>query len=346
MDALVSSAPRITIAGESRDSLQSSVITIRVVQPINGMSHMEMSLVNWGQSGEMDEPGYLFNEIGLGDEISVEMGLGLQQRVFSGEVTALEELYGNGAPQLTVLAEDRLHRLARIRQSRSHEDMSADEVIRNLIGDAGLEGDISVSPIVDTFNQINESNLACILRLGRRYGVNARIVGDRVRMRPEEESGQAIEIDLQRDAVSARIIADLNHQPLSCEQRGWNPGADVETRGQSRTLTPTGRSAEQILNDLGWPGEDVTPCPFPASNSLAEAYAQAHFERRARRFVDARLRLGGNPALSAGGQVVLNNGSPRFNGTYRIEESRHLFDRRQGYETHLRLSSAAMEEFS
>ncbi|HGX93128.1 MAG TPA: hypothetical protein ENK35_07410 [Candidatus Tenderia sp.] len=344
MDALVNSSPQITIAGESRDALQSSVVSIRVTQPINGMSHMELNLVNWGQGSDNSEPGFMFNDINLGDEIDVEMGLGQQQKVFSGEITALEEHYGNGAPQLVVLAEDKLHRLARIRQSRSHEEMSADDVIQSLIEDTGLQGDISVSTIVDTFNQINESNLAYILRLGRRYGINARIVENQLRMRAEEESRDAIEVDLQRDVVSARITADLNHQPLSCKQRGWNPDTDDEARGQSQTLSTTGRSAEQILNDLGWPGEDLTPCPFPSSNGQAEAYAQAHFERRARHFVEARLRLGGNPALKAGEQLVLRNGSPRFNGTYRIQEARHIFDRRQGYETHLLLSSAAIEE--
>ncbi len=343
MDALVSSAPRVTIANEASDTLQSSVVSLSVNQPINGMSHMELLLVNWGQTSSRPEPGYLFNDIQLGDEIQIEMGLGSQTHIFSGDITAIEEVYGAGAPQLVVLAEDKLHRLARIRRSQSHEEMSADDVINNLISEAGMSGNINVSSLVDTFNQINESHLAYLLRLGRRYGINARMVDDRLRMQAEEDSPSPVEIDMQRDAISARITADLNHQPASCEQRGWNLGSNRDVHGQSQGLSGAGRTAASLLGELNWDGADTTPCPFPTATNQASAYAQAHFERRAKRFVTGQIKLSGNPQLSAGAQVQLNNGSTRFNGDYRIEQALHRFDRNNGYETHLQLSRAVIE---
>ena len=61
----------------------------------------------------------------------------LEKRVgeplFMDVVTALEERYGDGAPQLVILAEDPLHKLARSRASRVFENKGLADVVR---GDA------------------------------------------------------------------------------------------------------------------------------------------------------------------------------------------------------------------
>src|SRR5690348_14116022 len=101
----VSSRPAIKLNGSANNDLVASVLDIAVRLPEAGMASAELRVVNWGSpaSGPTD---FLFNSIALGDKIEIAFGLARQKTVFKGEITALEERYGDGVPQLVLLAED------------------------------------------------------------------------------------------------------------------------------------------------------------------------------------------------------------------------------------------------
>lgn len=343
MDAFVSSAPRIKLNGEESESLDQSVVSLSVNQPIHGMAHAELLLTNWGTAANSTEPGYLFERLALGDELELQLGLGSQERVFLGEVTAIEETFGEGAPQLVLLAEDKLHRLARKRRSAYREETSPDNIANSLISEAGLQADVGLSSTIDSFMQHNQSDLAYLMRLARRFGCFARISEEQVRVRPEEDDTDPQEYDLQQDVVKARLNADLNHQSRKCINRGWNPGADSDVESESRAVSGSGQSAAGILQSLGWEGDDVAPFPFATAQALAEAHAQSQFEDNALRFVTGMLTLAGDPAIKPGRQLRLAGGSERFNGLYRLYDCQHLFNRLSGYETKVQIGRGTIE---
>lgn len=344
MDAFVSSAPRLRLNGEETESLNQSVVSLSISLPMHGMAHAELLLTNWGTPADSTEPGFLFDRLALGDELELLLGLGRQEPVFLGEVTAIEETFGDGAPQLILLAEDKLHRLARKRRSAYREELAPDDVASSLISEAGLRADVRLSSVVDSFLQHNQSDLAYLMQLARRFGCHLRLQEEQVRMRPEEDDTAPEEYDLQRDVIKARLNADLNHQSRQCINRGWNPGADHSVEGESRTLSGNGRTAADILQSLSWEGDDVTPFPFATAQGLAEAQAQAQFEHHALRFVTGLVTLSGDPSLRPGRQLRLSGGSERFNGLYRVHDCQHLFSRTNGYETKVHLGRGAIEE--
>lgn len=344
MTDLVSSAAQVQINGQRHDLLEDNLINSTISLPISGMSHMEIQLANWGQAPDSSVAAFLFSDLELGNEIELAMGLDEQNTLFKGEITAIEELYGQGAPQLILLAEDKLHRLARIRSSNSFEDLSVDDIARALVEEAGIESDINISAHIENFNQINESHLACLLRIGQRHNIHVRMEDDVLRMRAEEDDAERIEYHLQHDITNARIIADLNHQPRQCLSHGWNLSNDQAVSTQSQVLAANGQTAASLLNEMDWGNNEITPMPLPVSQTQGEAFTQARFNQQANHFVNARISCVGDARLRSGKQITLSGGSSRFNGTYRIIDCQHHFDRTHGYESHLLLEKSVIEE--
>src|SRR5215469_211590 len=140
----VSPRPAITLKGQINSDMSRSLIDITVRAPEMGMASAELRLVNWG-----DQPSgptnFLFNQIALGDKIEIAFGLSQQKTVFKGEITGIEERYGDGVPQIVLLAEDALHRLARHHVSRAFEQQSPNAIVATLAADAGLKPDAKLS---------------------------------------------------------------------------------------------------------------------------------------------------------------------------------------------------------
>ncbi|MDY6919736.1 MAG: phage late control D family protein [Pseudomonadota bacterium] len=341
-DAFINARPSFVIGGEERADLQEAITGMVINLPLTGCAHGELTLTNWGTPEGQQTPDFLFADIGLGSEVEIRMGDPQPATLFRGEVTAIEEQYGDGAPTLALLLQDRLHHLARARQNRSYEDQSPDDIVQAIASEAGLQADVQVSSITDTWHQLNESDLAFLLRLLGRFDIALRLEGNTLRARPEQPDPQPLALDAQDSALQVRLMVDLNHQPLSSTSQGYNLGTDaaVEHRSEALSPAPAGTGAADTLAQLGWPGEEVVPHPFPRSQGEADAYAGAHFHRQAKRFVQGELVCQGEPGLKSGREIELSGVSPRLRGTYQVVHCSHRFDNQSGFETHLKVNKA------
>jgi len=338
--AFASTRPGIRLAGQERADMQDALTAMVVTLPLNGMAHAELHLGNFGTRPDGRGIGFLFDDIALGAEIELAMGGDGGVTVFKGEITALEERYGDGAPKLVLLLQDKLHRLARERRSRVFDDQSLDEVVRAVANDAGLRADVDASSVAATYHQLNESDLAFLLRLLWPLDVALRLDGDTLRARPEQPDPEPIRIDSQDNALRARLIADLNHQADSTRVLGFNAGNDQAVAASARALpsAPAGTTAARLLGRLGWPGAEVVPQPFARSQGEADAFAAGHFKRQAKRFISGDIRILGEPRLRSGREIELTGVSERLRGTYQVVHCVHRFDNSSGYETQLRVN--------
>lgn len=340
--AFISSRPNFKVDGREREDLQESLTGMVINQPLHGSAHAELNLTNWGTPEGAADPDYLFNDIGLGAQLDIEMGEDEPSLLFSGEITAIEEQYGDGAPSLALLLQDKLHRLARSRQNRSYEEQSPDDIVQAIASDAGLRAEVQVSSINDTWHQLNESDLAFLLRLLGRFDIAMRLQGDTLIAKPEQPDAQPIELDAQDSALKVRLLVDLNHQPLTSQVQGYNAGAAeaVEHDSESITPAPSGTTAADTLNAVNWPGDEIVPRPFARSNAEAQAYAEAHFHRQAKGFVKGEIICQGEAQLTTGREIDLSGVTPRLAGIYQIVNCVHRFDNESGYETHLKVNKA------
>lgn len=341
-EAFVSARPRVKVKGEVRPDLNDALRSLLVSRPQNGMAHGELQLVYWGAADDARQPEYRFTDIALGDRVEIAFGEDPEVVVFDGEITAVEERYGAGAPQLVFLVQDGLHHLARTRHSRTFDDQSADDIVTAIASDAGLSGDANVSTVARTWHQINESDLAFLLRVLGPFGIALRLDSGNLRARPEERDPEPVALDSSNNALSVRLVADLNHQPVETGVMGFDAASDEEVTGSvaSTTDTAEGSTAADLLGTLGWSGTEQVPQPFASGQGLADAFAQGHFDRRARAFVSGEIRCIGDPRLVGGVQVDLAGVSPRVAGLYRVVHCVHRFDAADGYRTHLRVSRA------
>ena len=332
--AFVSARPRFKVDGQDQPNLGEAVLSLKVRLPQTGMASAELLVLNWGNAGG-STPTFLFQDLRLGSRLEILLGEDATQPAFKGEVTALEERYGDGAPQLAVLAEDGLHRLARKRDSHAFQDMSLDDVVQQVASQAGLSADVRVSAAAGTWLQVNESPLAFLLRELAPYDVSLRVVEGTLRAKDEEPDPSPLTLSPER----ARLIADLNHQPTELTVKGYNLKEDSTADSTQSTLSPApaGQTATQVLGNLGWTSPSHPPHPFARSQSEAETLAQRQLRQKASRFVHGELTCREGAALRSGREVELTGLSPRFNGKYRVIDCEHSFDSTQGFRSHLRV---------
>ncbi len=260
--------------------------------------------------------------------------------IFSGEITAIEERYGEGTPMLVLLVEDKMHLLAKNRQSQVYEDQSPDEVIASIASAQGIQTDIDISTISADWNQLNETDYNFIQRLISRWDLSARIVdGDTLRIKPEQPDSEPFPVSPQSNALKIRIIADLNHQVQMSGLRGWNFESGEQLEDESNSLQPPAqnRSAAESLQNLNWSDEEWLSSPHPRSQDETREWSAAAFQKQARQFVHGEILLQGTPILKTGGEIELDEVSDRIIGRYRIVHLSHRFDSEAGFVSHIKV---------
>ncbi|NMT64992.1 phage late control D family protein [Marinobacter orientalis] len=338
---LINARPEIVVDGESRPDLAAQLGSLMIQLPWHGCASAELSVTNWGLTENGPQPSYLFGDIGMGAHIRITHGES-PVTLFDGEVTGIEEQYGKSAPTLTLLLQDRLHRLARRRQSLCYEDQSPDEVLQTLASESCLEADVAVSGITASWHQLNESDLAFALRLCQRFDIGLRMDQGALRAMAEDPDPEPIVLGPGNGALSIRTLADLNHQYQSSEVMGYNPDtAEAVDASEDEPGQPApGKTARDTLSDLGWQSSDTLPHPLARSQSEAEAYATAGFRRQARRFLHGDITCMGESGLKPGREIRLEDVSPRLTGTWQVGLCRHVFDNRNGFRTHVKIHRA------
>lgn len=337
--AFANARPRLKINGEFSSAMEAATLAIDCHQPQSGMAHSEFRFTNWGTVDGGTEPDFILQGIKLGDQIELFFGNSPDSVIFQGEVTAIEERYGEGAPQLILLAEDKLHRLARQRYSRSFENMSLDDVVRQVSSDTGLNCDVSIATFQSTWHQLNESNLAFLMRLAAHHDVNIRLENGMLRAKDEAPDQNPLELNAQNQVDKVRLTVDLNHQVQEVLVKGYNPNSAEAVSGRASSLqpAPSGQSAASALSRQGWQEQVVAPHPFARSQAEADALAKKRYRNRAKRFVYGELVCRGQPSLNVSREIKLSGVSSRFAGLYKIVDCNHRFDQSNGYQTRLKL---------
>jgi phage protein D len=337
----VSSRPAIRVNGTANDDMVTALLDIAVRAPEAGMASAELRLVNWGDqpSGPIN---FLFNKVALGDKIEIAFGLAQQKTVFKGEITGIEERYGDGVPQLVLLAEDALHRLARHRVSRAFEQQSPNAIVSALAADAGLQADAKLSDTPGDYVQLNESDLHFLRRLASRYAASPRLVDTTLTCRKREKPPTPVTLDAGDTLKRLRVIADLARQPIQATVKGEDLTAGTAISGIGTTLLvpASGPTAAASLRGLGWDGDETFVFPAPATQAEATDYANAALDAQGRRFLHGDLVCIGNPDVMVGAAISLTGVSPRLAGAYAVVACAHLFDETAGYQTYARIERA------
>ncbi|MFL5625536.1 MAG: phage late control D family protein, partial [Ktedonobacteraceae bacterium] len=262
-------------------------------------------------------------------------------QVFKGRITGIEADYPeHGGGHILALAEDKLQALRMTRRTRSFEDVSDEDVIRQIANEHSLTPQLDLNgPTYKVLTQVNQSDLAFIRERAR--SINAELWVQETTLfaqaRTDRTSG-GIDLSYGVNLLSFTVQADLAQQCSELGVAGW----DVENKdGIEETAAENAISAElggdtsgsSILQQAFAPRKERIVHTVPFTVEEARAVAQARYRERARRFITGTGLADGDGQIRVGRTVTLSRLGSLFNGKYYVVRVRHSYDRTYGFRT-------------
>jgi phage protein D len=350
---IYSARPTVRVAGREEGRLRDLVLAMEMRESEGGPSALELRLSNVASL-----PGG-GAELAFEDESIVRLGSPLAvyggdeeapQEIFSGVVSGLEaEFPAEAPPELVLLAEDGLQRARGTRRTAVHSDLSLADLARGVASRLNLEPKVTgFDRSLDTWVQLNESDLAFLRRLLLRHDGDVQVVGRELHVSPRGDVRRGeVELKLYSQLLQARIVADLAHQVTKLTVAGWDAARGRRVSAESRGARPgpgTGRRGDRVLRDVLEERAEHLGELAATTQEEAQALADAAFDGRLRRFVRVEGTAEGNPALRVGTWVKLRGISRRFDNTYYVTSACHRWDKARGYETDFEAECASLGE--
>jgi uncharacterized protein len=338
------SRPNVRVDGKVQDGLGSELLQSLLVEETTlGLFRCEALFSNWGpKNGQVDFLLFDGAILDFGKPFAVEFGApGSSASVFAGRITGLEGLFPpQRAPEMMVLAEDRFQDLRMERRTRSFENVTDEDVIRQIASQHGLTPQLDIEgPTYRALAQVNQSDLAFLRE--RASSIDAQLWIDNrtlyAQSRSRRNSG-TVTLNYGQNLLEFSVLADLAHQRTSVRVCGWDVGGkktideeatesviSAELNGGQSGSTVLGRALQSRV-------ERIASC-VPLSESEARATAQARYRDRARRFITGTGVADGNPKIRVGAVLDIQGIGAIFSGKYFVTLARHTFDTRYGYRT-------------
>ncbi|MEV0575527.1 MULTISPECIES: VgrG-related protein [unclassified Streptomyces] len=281
-----------------------------------------------------------------------------RERLFTGEVTALELDSDTTGSFTVVRAYSRAHRLRRGRKVVAFRNMKAADIVRKVAAGAGLPcGRVEAAPVM--YKQLTQPNISdwdFLQYLAGECGAQVRVdeKGLLQFVKPKPASSapspstpaakSPMVLEYGRNLLALRAVLTGSDGADSVEVRGW----DVETKTRlvareqsvrSTTVVP-GMSPSVASGAFGGKARmTVADTPY-RTQAEAGAVAGAVAARVSSGFGEIEAVAEGNPRLRAGEPVTLGNVGPAFAGRYTATAAHHVLDPHGGYRTTVLVSSS------
>ncbi|MGW2090128.1 VgrG-related protein [Streptomyces sp. NPDC001880] len=282
----------------------------------------------------------------------------VRERLFTGEVTAVELDSDTTGSFTVVRAFSRAHRLQRGRKVVAFRNMKTADIVRKVAAGAGLAcGKIEAAPIMyKQLTQPNVSDWEFLQYLAGESGAHVR-VDDKgllqfVKPKPASSAPSPatsatrhpMVLEYGRNLLALRAVLTGADGADSVEVRGWN--VDTKTRLVAReqsvrsdTVTP-GMSPSVAAGAFGSNTRmTVTDTPY-RTQAEARAVAGSVAASVSAGFGEIEAVAEGNPQLRAGEPVTLGNVGPAFAGRYTATAAHHVLEPNGGYRTTVLVSAA------
>ncbi len=328
--------PTIEVEGQESSSLADNLLSLLVEETTDGLYRCEATFVNWGPRGANADFQYFDRDeldfgkafvVGAGDEDAAAT-------LFTGKIYGIEAHYPEGrAPEITVLAEDRLQDLRMTRRTRTFEDVSDNDVFSDIARDHQLQQSIDITgPTHRVLAQLNQSDLAFLRERARAVGAEIWVSDRTLYARSRTSRGDdAVKLTYGRGLYAFSVLADLAMQRTALTIGGW----DVETKEQIASEATDAivqselngfQSGAKVLREAFGTRVERVVHMVPSDEDEARSIAEAHFRAVARKFITGRGEAEGDGRLRVGATVDLQGLGNLFDGQYTLTEVRHTID--------------------
>jgi uncharacterized protein len=340
----------ILIDGEeaSDDHFQSYVVDCDMFQP-------DMASIVLANQGD------IYSTKKVGATIEVKVGND-KTSVFKGEIVGLEPVYKGGEKTVMLIrAMNKMHRLLRKRKSITFTDKTDQQILNQVVGDAGLtlEWKHEASIQYKHVYQHNLTDLEFLRTRAARMGCHVWCVDTKVFVKqPELQAGPiaTLNVDQQADAVLHRLAPRLNSSAIlkKVTVKGWNPETKELITGDASVQSSKLGSQTSVAGSGSLGEEESFTVDHPIwSAEEAKALAKARLQDASLSYITGEAEVAGNPKFVLGKvvKVVANamNKADPFNGNYYLMgvTHRHIASKAKdggGYVTILRFARDAQKE--
>ncbi len=305
--------------------------------------------------------GDVYSSKKVGASIEIKVGND-KTSIFKGEIIGLEPVYKGGDKTIiTIRAMNKLHRLLRKRKSITFTDKSDQQILNQVVGDAGLTLDWKHETSI-TYKHVyqhNQSDLEFLRTRAARMGCHVWCVDTTVNVKqPDTQSGPiaTLNVDQEADAVLHRLAPRLNSSAVinKVTVKGWNPETKELITGDASVQSSKLGSQTSVAGSGSLGNEETFTVDHPIwSAEEAKALAKARLQDASLSYITGEAEVAGNPVFDLGKvvKVVANamKGDDPFNGNYYIMglTHRHIAAKAKdggGYVTILRFARDAQAQ--
>jgi phage protein D/phage baseplate assembly protein gpV len=276
-----------------------------------------------------------------GKKIEIKMGpIGEStvSTVFQGDIVALEPEFLEGDCVISARAYDRSYKLNLNRTSRTFQNQTAEDMIKQVGAANGLTpGTVkSTGTVHPFFQQSMETDWQFCWRLATMNNYEFVVQDEKFHFRPREMGSPVATLEWGSELLTFKPRMSGMGQAKNIKVANNDPKTATQTEGEAATPQVVGaskavQSREQIAAALG--GGDVIVADRVANSSgEAKALAQSVLDRMAGSFVEADGKAHGNPKLRAGVTIKTDKVGP-FSGEYVLTQTTHTYRGGTGYTT-------------
>ena len=159
--------PTIVVGGKEETGLSQGLLRLSIHESVQGLYHCEARFGNWGPKNDAIDFLYFDRKkIDFGKSFQVKLDA---DKIVDGRISALEANFPEGTPpEISVFVEDRFQDLRMTRRTRTFNDATDSDVMKNIANDHGLQPTIDVDgPNYKVLVQVNQSDLAFLRERAR-----------------------------------------------------------------------------------------------------------------------------------------------------------------------------------
>ncbi|MFJ8885954.1 VgrG-related protein [Streptomyces sp. NPDC102402] len=280
-----------------------------------------------------------------------------RERLFSGEVTALELDRDRTGSFTVVRAYSKAHRLQRGRKVVAYRNMTAAAIVRKVAAGAGLTcGTVEAEPV--TYQQLSQANVSdwdFLQFLAGESGAQVRVDDKGLLQftKPRKASGapapstpatrSPMVLEYGRNLLALRASLSAADGAQQVEVRGWDvankqPLVARKASVDSDTVVP-GLSPAFAARFGKSSKLTVTDTPY-RTHAETKAVADATAAEVSAGFAELEALVEGNPKLRAGKPVALGNVGQAFSGKYTTTAVQHVLEPHGGFRTTVWVSAS------
>jgi phage protein D len=249
--------------------------------------------------------------------------------IYKGEIIGVEPVYGGGdTTRILIRAVNKMHRLIRKRKSLTFADKTDQQILNQVVGDAGLTLDWKHSSSI-TYKHVYQHNLTGLefVRMrAARLGCHVWCVDTKITIKePELDQKSGIKLSVDKDGNLRKFMPRMSSAAIvnKVTVKGWNPETkELITGDASAQNSPLGQ--ENAVSACGAHGSEETfTVDHPIwSKEEANAIAKARLRDLNLTFITGEAECAGDPKLELGKSVEIEANArekqDRFNGDYYV----------------------------